>query len=262
MLDSFSTWFSRGKTKASARCCCFHFGRCGSTLLGNLLNARAEIDWQGELLHPFHEKEVSVSGVNDPLELITKPLQQSKQPVFGFEAKFQHLDDNGLNLPLGIFVDTLISNGFEKFIVLKRQNYLRQAISVARGQASGLWHQKRGQPKPASDAVRLDVDAVSLGGKNREITKTFQVLDDTYTLATNCFTERIVDVLNLEYERDLENEPQVGFDKACLYLGLKSQPGHISVEKLGGQPLEEMVLNLAEIKERLQSTPWQWMLEN
>lgn len=262
MFDSFSNWFSGSKENAAKRCCCFHFGRCGSTLLGNLLNARAEIDWQGELLHPLHEKEVSVSGVNDPLKLITKPMQQSKQPVFGFEAKFQHLDDNGLNMPFAIFVDTLISSGFEKFIVLKRQHYLRQAISVARGQASGQWHQKKGQPKPANDAVHLDVDAVSLGGKNREITKAFEFLDDTYALAADCFTERIVDVLNLEYELDLEIEPQVGFDKACLYLGLNSVPGHSSVEKLGGQPLQEMLVNYTEIADRLLNTPWQWMLEN
>ena len=262
MFDSFSKLFSGGEKNASVRTCCFHFGRCGSTLLGNLLNARAEIDWQGELLHPLHEKTADAPSYDNPLDLITGPIQQSKQPIFGFEAKFQHMDDNGLDLPFGVFVDTLISNGFEKFIVLKRQNYLRQAISVARGQVTGQWHQKKGQPAAASEAVCLDVDAVSLGGKNREITEAFQFLDDTYALAEECFTERIVDVLNLDYEQDLELEPQVGFDKACLYLGLSSTPGQSSLEKLGGQPLEKMTLNYDEINERLHKTPWQWMLEN
>lgn len=231
-------------------------------MLGDLLNARAEIDWRGELLHPLHEKAVHVAGVNDPLKLITKPMRESSQPIFGFEAKFQHLDDNGLNMSLADFVDTLISNGFEKFIVLKRQNYLRQALSVVRGQSSGQWHQKKGQPKVGNDAMKLDVDAVGLGGKNREITKTFQFLDDTYALAADCFTERIVDVLNLEYELDLEIEPQVGFDKTCLHLGLQSSPGQVSYEKIGGQQLKKMILNYAEVEERLRDTPWQWMLES
>ncbi len=231
-------------------------------MLGDLLNARAEIDWQGELLHGLHEKSVHVAGVNDPLELITQPMQRSKQPIFGFEAKFQHLDDNGLNMPLGAFIDTLISFGFEKFIILKRQNYLRQAILVARGQASGQWHQKKGEPVIANNAVRLDVDAVSLGGKDREITETFKFLDDTYLLTTECFTERIVDVLSPGYEQDLEIQPQVGFDKACLHLGLNSTLGQVSYEKIGGQSLKRMLLNYKEVEERLHKTPWQWMLEN
>jgi len=45
----------------------------------NLLNARAEIDWQGELLRPMNEKAVYVSGVNDPMVANFKEVQERLQ---------------------------------------------------------------------------------------------------------------------------------------------------------------------------------------
>ena len=47
--------------------------------------------------------------------------------------------ENGLFPPTARVLAAL---GFGKFFILSRRNYLRQAISVARGQATGCWHIK------------------------------------------------------------------------------------------------------------------------
>ena len=259
MFDKLQNWLSASKRKPATRCCCFHFGRCGSTLLGNMLAAHPEVDWRGELLHPLHEKTDQLPPVDQPTELITAPMNASRRPVFGFEAKFQHLDGNGLRMSLGRFVDFLVDNGFEKFVVLKRQNYLRQAISVARGQQTGNWHQQTGQMHAAPPAIKLDVDAISLGGTNRDIVDAFRFLDTTYSEARECFMERILDVLEIDYERDLESDPQSGFAIVSQYLGIADSLGRSSVQKIGGGPIEQLVSNFDEIQQRLGKTEYQWM---
>ena len=95
--------------------CCFHFGRCGSTLLGEMAVSHGSIDWQGELFHELHEGQ----DKSNPWKHLTGPISTSEKPIFGFETKFQHLDVNGLNVPLNQYIEDLEELGFSKFIVLK-----------------------------------------------------------------------------------------------------------------------------------------------
>lgn len=258
MLGPFKNWFRKNTT---VRCCCFHFGRCGSTLLGNLLAGHPRVDWQSELFHGLHEKTDDLVAFQDPMELLTRPIANCSQPVFGFETKFQHLDPNGLACDLSEFTHRLAELGFNRLVLLTRKNYLRQAISVARGQLTGQWHFPADQPRPKFEPFRLNLNSISLGGFNRELVECFSFLDETYSQARQCFERVGIPLLELVYESDLESNAQIAMKKMSEFLGIENRELQVSVKKLGGQPIDQMVSNADEISTRLQGTPYHWMVD-
>ena len=256
MLKSLADLISvRSRT---TRVCCFHFGRCGSTLLGNMLAGHPDIDWQGEVFHAFHERENREQTI-EPFSVIEGLLSDSEFKHFGFETKFQHLNRNGLNLDFESYVSKLRQLGFEKFMVIKRRNYLRQAISVARGQATGSWHVSSKSRKPKFQPIHLDVEKISLGGKKRSLLDCFELLDQTYE-EMGCIFKRLgVDHFTVHYEDDLEVDPIRGFQMTLSHLGLRFVPPEISVRKLESRSVPEIISNLSEIQDCLSGSGFEWM---
>ena len=226
-----------------------------------MLNSHPDIEWQSELFHPLHEKTDSLVAFEDPYELLEAPLSRSNSYLFGFETKFQHLDENGLNVELGAYLVKLRSLGFENFILLERQNYLRQAISVARGQLTKTWHVAPGEKKPEFPAFELDLTKVSLGGHDREIIECFEFLEDSYQNATKVLSSEGIDFLKLSYEDDLESNAGVGLQRTLSFLGLRQIEPAVTLQKLDSRPVSEMISNWQEVFERLKGTRFEWMCE-
>ncbi len=241
------------------RACCFHFGRCGSTVLGNMLNSVPNMQWAGEIFHELHESELNATPM-DAIAHLRSNIPQNNKVAFGFETKFQHLDANGLNVRFVDYVDQLTELGFLKFVFLKRRNYLRQAISVARGQQTKTWHVSADAEKPNFDPVVLDLENISLGGCNRPILKCFEFLDHTYQESEHVMRSLGLDTLTLNYEDDLEPNPDHGFRRICDYMGLPYNPTPCSVQKLESRPIPEIVSDFDKINSCLSGTPYQWML--
>jgi LPS sulfotransferase NodH len=242
------------------RCCTFHFGRCGSTVLGNLLNAHSQIEWQSELFHEFHERVAVVKNREEPIEHLENLIAVSPAPVFGFECKFQHLDSNGLDLAFEQFVDQLLILGFNRFIVLNRKNYLRQAISVARGQATRNWHLPIKQATPPTNRIYLNLHEIGLGGQNRSLLDCFRHLESQYATADNILSAKHCSLLNVCYEEDLQQDPLVGYRKTVDFLSMHQEQPVISLQQIGGKPIHSMVENFEEIQTTLRGTEFEWML--
>lgn len=251
-------WWSifQKKPKAQKRLCCFHFGRCGSKLIANMVGSHPDVDWKGELFHDLHESQ---DQVENPWASFDESISHSRHPIVGFEAKFQHLDSNGLNLPLPEFIYRLKKRNFSHFIVLKRKNYLRQAISVARGQASQRWHFANSQPEPEFTAVLLDPQLVSLGGENRTILECFRFLDSTY--------EEIVQALEsttylfLNYEEDFQDDATVGYNKITQFLEIRPQQNPQCItHRINKESTRHSLSNFETIEKLLCGTPYEWML--
>lgn len=224
-----------------------------------MLNAHTQIEWRGELFHPLINKPDQLDWISTPLDLLTHPLNDSPSHVFGFETKFQQLGRNGLDLEFNTFVDRLNELGFDKFILLKRNNYLRQAISVARGRQTGQWHYSRDQPKPQFEPLTLDINAIKLCGQNRELLESFEYLDQTYEQAYDLLKAKH-ETLVLEYEVDLEHDPNLGFEKAIRFLELPNEKANASVRKLGGAAIPSMLTNYQAVQDRIAKTRYAWML--
>ena len=135
---------NKSKLRSQRRVCCFHFGRCGSTVFANMIASHRNVDWRGEIFHDLHESKTKV----EPWGLLDGIIDESTRTILGFETKFQHLDQNAVDLPMAEFLYRLERRKFSHFIILKRKNYLRQAISVVRGQATKTWHFRKSTPQP------------------------------------------------------------------------------------------------------------------
>jgi LPS sulfotransferase NodH len=225
-----------------------------------MLNAHSQIGWQSELFHEFHERVTANKTREEPVHLLQASIAEDKNSVFGFECKFQHLDSNGLDLSFDTFIDQLLELGFTRFIILNRNNYLRQAISVARGQASRNWHIQAEQTHPPANKVRLNLQEIGLGGRNREMVDCFRYLESQYALALETLSSKNCPLLQLCYEDDLERDPRVGYQKTVDFLSVDEERPEISLQKIGGSAIRTMVENFEEVQMTLRGTDFEWML--
>lgn len=224
-----------------------------------MLNSHPDIDWKSELFHPVHEKEMSPAELGDPFEFIQSAAVGSAKRTFGFETKFQHLDSNGLDIDFGVFLFRLNAIGFTKFILLERKNYLRQAISVARGQLTKTWHVSEKDAKPNFQPFQFDVDQVGLGGKNRSLIECFKFLESYYQIVLEIFQQCGMEFLHLKYEDDLEGDATIGFSKAICYLDLPTASVTASLQRLDNRSVAEMISNFDEVCGILRGTHFEWM---
>ena len=259
MIEGIRKWFFGNPH--DSRCCCFHFGRCGSTLLGNMLRDHPDVTWAGEVFHALHENEIDIRAIQDPFQMLLGPMRESNRRAFGFETKFQHLDSNGLDISFEEYLTQLQSLNFDRFIVLRRKNYLRQAVSVARGQLTKTWHVAPEIAKPVFKPFRLDPTKIGLGGTDRELVDCFQYLDGVYQKTAEIFTRLKIDCLDLCYEDDLEIDPIIGFQKVANFLKLSSTDPEVSLQKLEARVLTEIISNYDEIRNSLVETQYSWMCE-
>lgn len=227
-----------------------------------MLNSHPNIAWKSELFHPLHENTISIEDGDEPFSLLTGPLGDCRSRVFGFETKFQHLDENGLNVGLNEYLEGLQQLGFNKFILLERKNYLRQAISVARGQLTKTWHVSYSDEKPEFPVFELDVSKVGLGGHNRQLIDCFEFLQDSYENAEQALRSMKNDFLRLSYEDDLELNAGMGLKKTLSFLGVKQIEPSFSLRRLDSRPVSQMISNWKQVFEQLRGTPFEWMCES
>lgn len=230
--------------------------------MGNMLNGHPNLDWQSEVFHSFHESPKADRNGDDPFQILQDSISRSKKRAYGFETKFQHLDSNGLKMGLSGYLTKLREMGFEKFILLERKNYVRQAISVARGQMTQTWHVTEGREKPQFSKFELNLDEISLGGVNRKVEDCFRVLDETYQATKELFRTKEVDFLSLNYEADLENDASIGLKKSLSFLQLKQVDCAVSLQRLDARPVSEMIENFKELRSRIGKTSYGWMCES
>ncbi|MEO8444147.1 MAG: hypothetical protein ABI567_03965, partial [Gammaproteobacteria bacterium] len=136
----------------------FHIGRCGSTVLGDLLDQHPAVRWLGEIHEwaEFREQTAPAGAGSELIRRLRTRLPGVTKPVAGVEAKFYHLHDHGV--PLEAFLNELraeAAGGTCRFIVLRRKNYLRKIVSSLAARQRGRWFARPGSPVPL---VRLAIN--------------------------------------------------------------------------------------------------------
>ena len=240
-----------------------HIGRCGSTVLGNLLNQHPHITWDGEVYQDvFRERQHADKSLPpiedvDPARYLLHRSNRVFSRFYGFEVKFFHLRALGTNIDS--YLEDLESLlGKMHFIVLERRNTLRVIVSTVAARRTGVWHLGESQARPA-DLVNVDVDAVFVNRKNdglldllREFSRDFS---DTEALLRNR------SALHLTYEDDIRRDPRAAYRKVCDFLDLPAVPVSTRFVPTNPAPLHEIVENFDDIRSLLTGTEFEWMLE-
>lgn len=239
-----------------------HTGRVGSTVVAKMLERHPALLWDGELLERYRKQKLSEQRiVRDPFAVLRWRMRNAGNRTYGFETKvhrLQHLGPEVLRLDTAEYVERLRELGFSRFIVLRRKNYLRQAVSAAVGQADERRHISK-EEKGKIVRIDFDVERTPLMKSALPLLQRFEEFDALYDTLDRLLGDD--EVLRLTYEDDIEQNPKVAYEKICSFLGLPSAPAEIELRKTNPYPLSDILLNYEEVAALLRGTEYEWMLE-
>lgn len=237
-----------------------HAGRCGSTVLADLLNQHPDVRWANEPFESMKPAYYRMNPAGRARQVIADRLYREKTRFFGFDSKYlpeQHLRPELANKSPEAYVTLLEELGFRYFILLDRKNHLRRAVSVAVGDRTGQWNTSNAA-EVRKARVRLDPLRFLSYGKEMPLLTYFENLDNTYAaLKRRLAGQRL---LELVYEEDIQRDPGVAYRKACQFIGVEPQPVRVRMQKINPEPLHALVENLDEVAAYLRGTPYEWML--
>lgn len=249
-------WNNRNRTSNVAM---MHIGRVGSTVLGDMMNQHSKIFWDGE---PFERimrsnKDHKKEFVQD---VIKKSMQKSRSEIYCFATKFmpeQHLWRECINMDLENYIALLRRLNYTKFIFIKRDNYLKQVVSVLVGRKKKLWHSNTQVDHVTK--VKIDVNNYAAGyGLTMPLIEYFEHIDKQYERLDSLLKsdEKLV----LIYENDIEKDPNIAYRKICNFLTIHNANPKITYKKTNPFLLADLIENFDEVKTALKNTKFEEML--
>jgi hypothetical protein len=240
-----------------------HSGRCGSSVLGNMLNAHSKFVWAGEIFE--EHMGFNAQTASETNGLVTKTISSSRDSscsmIYGFATKYlsqQHLSSECLNIGIVDYVTLLDEMGFSHFIVLNRNNYLRRALSALVGKATGKWHSHDEIRMPTN--VTVDIDSYLSGSESKSLLEFFASSDQRRNQLTRALSNR--NALLLTYEDDVQDDPLIGYRKICNFLGIVDEAPTINLRRTNPFNCEQIIANYAEVQAALDGTKYSWMLDD
>ena len=262
LLDSLYSalpMFSRKKNGADS-VAMFHTGRCGSTVLGQMLDQHSMIKWAGEIFEEYTQDANSGAMSTALVErTINSNRGKNDSGIFGFETKYlpkQHLSDKCINMELANYIELLRRIHFGKFIILDRKNYLRRFISARVGVQTSSWHSK----KEAQAPTKVSLNVRSFGITQQPILESFETLDRMLMDVRRALEQ--YDTLLLNYEDDILIDPKIGYRKVCDFLQLADEDPKIKYARTNPFKCKEIINNYDEVEKILKNTRYSWMLDN
>lgn len=242
--------------------CMFHIGRCGSTVIGDLLGNHQNISWQGEIYSNYFINEID-SKTNTGWDKFygTKVLKSYMRGVirkyFGFEIKHAHLKK--LSVSYTEYITTLKQNGFDRFIVLERSNYLRSILSYTIAKETNRWHIHSKNISKLS-TIYVNTNKVCLEYEQMPLIQALKIIDDYYFNLKITLDNLNIKFQNINYEIDIEKDPFIAYRKICSFLDLPPQNPKIRFTRTNPFPLSELISNYEEVENYLKGSKFEWML--
>lgn len=230
-----------------------HIGRSGSSVLGDLLTQHAKIHWDGEIFEMDNEKW---NGKSDPLETLQARMRATNKRHYGLEFKFFHAGLIGLSLEDAI--KQFKQNGFNRFIVLKRENYLRKIVSSRIAQETGRWFIRSGT-EPTLTRIHLDLDNLLMDKQVGPLLSFLQAYDRDFERIETLLAGQ--QILHLSYEADIEQTLDTAYRKVCNFLNLPTTPARLYRARTTPFKLSEIIENYNALSAALENTPYAWMLK-
>ena len=241
----------------------YHVGRCGSSVLGGLLDQHPGIRWDREIYFHRYVASDRTFAPWDSETFLRRRMWSSGRRFYGYEIKFlagQHLKIVGR--PLAEYVAEAARAGVTHHVVLERRNGLRRMISQVRGVRSETRHVRVGEAPPETGAVQLPVDRIRFWRF-----EPFKTLVDCLDEIADGYAElrRELEgqtVLDLTFEDDVAADPQAAFGRVCDFLGLPRVDAEVHTRRLHAKPVSELVANYDEVEAALRGTRHEWMLDD
>jgi len=233
-------WSNKPKVKYFV----FTQSRCGSGLLGTLLNNNHHILVDGEILNT--RARCKAISINLYLKARSKQTIFEKKDVYGFKLKLHHLTDfYGLSFDEAKSLVSKLSKEGWKIIYLYRNNILRRSLSSLAARQRKLRHFHGN----ANKLRKIHVDCEALLERIRE------------SEARVDLDQRILkDIphLLIEYEKDLLDQSlhSQTCNKVFEYLGIPAVEVETKLTRTSTDDLSRTIENYDEVKATLENTKY------
>ena len=234
----------------------FHVGRCGSTVVAEMLDRHAEVTWDGEVFEPKVRARIGLEHLAP--EAFLRERVAASAPVYGFEVKYLPSHHQRI---LGLDLDDLLELtdrvGVSHYITLHRHNFLRRVVSGAVGRERKRWHRASGEHVPET-LVRIDPRSVPFGPR-QPLLDVFEEMKAGEAELKTALADR--SALHLTYEEDISVDPAKAYVAVCEFIGIGPEDVRPRLDRTGSESLQSMISNYEEISDLLSGTEYAWMLE-
>ena len=241
-----------------------HVGRCGSTVLANLLAQDPAIYWDAKL----HRKAKSLYGRKlhafDHQTWLQQQFSISGGLFYGFEFKIlQDQYPAMAGLTLESFLTQCREIGVTHYILLVRRNTLRHVISHYASRNRGNWHFGAGdKAKAQAQTFELDLEDVTTGSApGRGLLDYMREVDTAHA-----DVRRLLDgqaLLEIDYETDIDEKGAAfAYERICDFLGTPPVEVEIRNRKANPFPMRDTLTNYDALVARLEGTEFAWMLDD
>jgi hypothetical protein len=243
----------------------FHVGRCGSTVLGDMLDQHPMIHWDGEIYERLLKsnrisqdvtQKSSLHIAADPIGLLTSHMRRAGRQYYGIEVKPFHLDLLGIDL--NHFLRALEAKRFNHLIILQRRNHLRKIVSSTIAHKTRQFH-RSANSSSLMTKIHLDLEHVQIDRQEKPLIEFLGEYTAFFDTLGQLLSPR--NRLWLTYEDDVSPNPQMAYRRVCAFLGVV--PGNAPAVRYGitnPYPLPEVITNFAQVEARLKGTEFEWML--
>ncbi len=237
-----------------------HHGRCGSTVVADLLKQHCEVFWADELYTSVFEKWLNeknnknlrsvTSKTEDPIDILKSSMNKSQKKHYGFEIKPFHF--RYINGTSSEFLNKLYSLNFTHFIILRRKNMLRSLVSNQVAEHKNYYF--IGKEKTA-EIKNIYFNIKQYGSLSRFISE----YEDQLKQFEKQLKEK--NILKINYEKHIEQSPYKAYSRICKFINIKPEEADIVYAKTNPFPLADIVQNMDEVADALHNTPHEWMLK-
>ncbi len=250
----------------------FHFGRCGSTVLGRAISNSPGVFWHGEIFSdqvPVYEgfQELDISKkqgagfftLEEFLEYVVvakigaHASQGNKFLHYGCEVKSYHFECGFFKFSIDESLDAL-NNCFPeaRFIFLRRRNSLRRILSAIIARQTGIYHVVN--PVTAPNKVLIDLDNFEDADLNfrasiLDVLRNSVIVEERYAKAI-----RQINGLEIFYEDHIDGGVVKALEAISKGFSLETSDVVVDLERTNPFPLSAMIENFEELRMRLHDT--------
>ena len=245
----------------------WHQGRCGSSVLGSLLNQHSKIQAQNEIFSRYMPRRWGDRQVPSMRQVLDQTLAKRCKPVLNIEIKSLQAQNRSLycDCQLIDWLDLMLSLGFHRQVVLHRRHGLRRLVSHLMAQRSGVFVQSVQAPVAPREPLLINTAAIREGAATHDLLHWLDLYASTHqellhSVERFCLANGLSAPLELIYEDSIEVDPQQAYQRFCRWLGLEPEPVSIRHRRINPEPLSQLIANWDEVVRLLEPTPHSWML--
>jgi len=235
-----------------------HTGRCGSTVISSMLAQDKQFRVFGEIFNAGVREDRRMNP--NKLEFTLKGLKNMavpRIPVVELKAlSTQDLRDTEHDLP--DFLNAAEQSGYSKFILLCRENYLRQVLSFRTAIERQRYHYSKDEAVPKT-SVTIGVESIDAMSSRSSLVEHFRFLDEEYEYIRDLLKDR--NALELTYENDVEKGPEVAVDKIFEFASVAPAKVQPTLVKSANQTIQDATENWDQVVEALRGTKYEWMTQ-